>query len=167
MTRKLLSREEIEQLLAQLEAEYPKLPAAKVTDDMIRRWKRIVDHPAGHTFFDEAMRLSRQIPSAQLATDVFEHVAEIYRRQVKRPPGKRSGPHDPGLDDLLLYLWDQARNCRLIPGQTKKWSQNTLARRLEGSGSGWGTATTIKRRLERLINERNKRERNKQKSPTK
>jgi hypothetical protein len=113
--------------------------------------------------FNEAMRLAARIPNAQLATDIFEHVAGIYRPRIERRPGKRAGPHDPAEDQLLLYWLDLAKKGELIPGQSKPWSKSVFVQYMAKTGiaSEFGGADAIDRRLTRLITKRKKRERNK------
>jgi hypothetical protein len=155
------SRQEIERRkAAQISPEYLALAekaAKRMTDDYVRRWKRIKSDPAAQAFFEEAMRLSERILNTRMAVDVFEHVASIRHPQVLRTPGKRSGSNDPEGDTFLLVLLDEARKGKL-PGQARTWSKTDLARNLNRvNPERWGTVSEIDRRLTRLINERNKR----------
>jgi hypothetical protein len=129
----------------------------ELTPEYIRRWKRIKSNPIGEELFYELMRLSEQIPGAQLAADILGHVAAIRRAQVpgeRKPPRKHAGPHDPGGDSFLLACYDAG----IMPGQTEKWSRTALAHQLAKSGR-WGTASQIDEHLRKLINRRNKQKR--------
>jgi len=130
--------------------------AQRLTDEYVRRWRRIKSNPETTALFEELMELSRRIPDAQVAVDVFEHVAAIRKPQIIRTPGKRPGSNDPDGDEILLFYYDRARN-RELPCQLKPWSKAMLAKQL--AGERWGTESKIVRRLKRLINERNKRSR--------
>jgi hypothetical protein len=130
--------------------------ANRVSDDYAKRWKRINVAKGGPALYEAAMRIAESAPNAQLATDIFEHIADIYRSQIQRPPGKRPGPHNPDDDKFLLTLYDLVRNGG-APGQTESWSKAELAKRL--AGKRWGSASTIERRLVGLVNRRNKQKR--------
>jgi hypothetical protein len=87
--------------------------AKRVTQDYARRWKRIKSNPIGEELFHEVVRLSEQIPNAQLAVDIFEHVAAIRREQVPgkapgKPPRKRAVAHDSALDLALLEMFNES-----------------------------------------------------------
>jgi hypothetical protein len=162
MARKLLTPEEIGRAAAAIEAKYYDR-AVRVTKDDLRRWQRMQEHPVGHALFNEAMRLADRIPNAQLATDIFEHIAGIYRSRIERRPGKRAGPHNPAEDQFLLLSLDLARKGGL-PGQSKPWSKAEFAQHAAVSGC-FGGASAIERRLTKRITERNKRaKRNKQRN---
>jgi hypothetical protein len=139
--------------------------ANRITDDYIRRGKRIQKLGAnGHAAFAAAQELAEEIArqcGKQAAVDIFENIAHIWRSQIpKRPPGKQAGPHDPEGDKFLVALYDMVRNGE-APGQTRPWSKTVLAMQLTKTPEGrkrWGRPSQIVRRLEVLINERNKRE---------
>jgi hypothetical protein len=158
--------EQIERLRAATPQQYHDLAkdaANRITDEYIRRGKRIQKLGAnGYRAFAAAQELAEEIArdcGKQAAIDIFENIAHIWRSQIpKRPLGKQAGPHDPEGDKFLLALYDVVRNGE-APGQTKPWSKTSLAMQLTKTPEGrerWGRPSQIVRRLEVLINERNK-----------
>jgi hypothetical protein len=122
------SREEVERRkAAQISPEYVALAekaAKRMTDDYVRRWKRIKSDPVAQAFFEEAMRLSERIPNAQVAVDIFEHVASLRRPQVLRPAS------DPVrmIPKAILSCW-----C----SSTKRGRANFLGRPERGVKPTW------------------------------
>ena len=119
-----------------------------------------------------------QIFPTKKPISIFENIAHIWRSQIpKRPPGNQAGPHDPDGDRALLELYEAARKgfpSRQGEPKSEPWSKTQLARQLTKTPEGrkrWGRPSQIVRRLETLINERNKQKktpaRRKPSTPTK